>query len=507
MSSATEAQRVGSLVGQVIDGRYRVDSVIALGGMGAVLRGTHLVLGQAVAIKVMLDATMHDPRMRERVFREARILAQVRSPAIAAIFDAGLLPDGTLFIVMELLEGDELETLIVKRALGLPQLARLLCQVCEGLADAHAQGVVHRDLKPANIFVVKKLSGELSAKIIDFGISKRVGEVNETTTVTTIIGSPYYMAPEQANSSRDVDHRADIWSLGVILYRVVVGKLPFEGTVSAVLAGIRTKEPSFPEGIDPGFRHIIHRCLEKDLSRRYASALEVQAALLPLAEPPRRASAATHRASTSPGPDVAQRDMRDPRASADATENPTLQLGLTGPSVAIACAPMVRYSDDNETVTARMASPLSASGATPVSAIVPLAGRRDGRFARTMPLAPPAAASPAGLAPGHASVGSPRAAPTAKTTPLAPPRVFPSGLPASPRASTPAPPARRRASLPPPAFTRVSAPAPPPARKSAWFVWLLVGLVALVALAAIASRVRREPGSPAAEPSGAASAN
>ncbi|HRH00855.1 MAG TPA: serine/threonine-protein kinase, partial [Polyangiaceae bacterium] len=375
---------MGSLVGQVIDGRYRVDAVIALGGMGAVLRGTHLVLGQAVAIKVMLDATMRDPLMRERVFREARILAQVRSPAIAAIFDAGLLPDGTLYIVMELLEGDELEALITKRSLGLPQIARLLAQVCEGLADAHAQGIVHRDLKPANIFVVKKLSGELTAKIIDFGISKRVGEMSETTTVTTIIGSPYYMAPEQANSSRDVDHRADIWSLGVILYRVVVGKLPFEGTISAVLAGIRTQDPRFPEGLDPGFRRVIQGCLEKDLNRRYQSALDVQAALLPLAEgPPRRDSSISQRAVIPPGLEASQASRAF--VESGGTEKTKLQLGGLGPASRGGPVP---YTDEGEMVTTRMASPLSGGASSPPSVIRPLAGRRQEPLARTTPLAP-----------------------------------------------------------------------------------------------------------------------
>ncbi|MBK6465264.1 MAG: protein kinase [Myxococcales bacterium] len=300
MGSATAPSRVTSLVGQVIDGRYRVDSVLAFGGMGAVLRGTHLVLGQPVAIKVMLDATMRDPMMRERVFREARILAQVRSPAIASIFDAGLLPDGTIYIVMELLAGEELEGAIVRGTLTLPQMTRLLAQVCEGLADAHGQGVVHRDLKPANIFIVKKANGDTAAKLIDFGISKRVGEVSDTTTVSTIIGSPSYMSPEQASSSRDVDHRADIWSLGIILYRVVVGRLPFEGSITEVLNAIRTSAPTLPATLPPAYRAVIQRCLEKDPSRRYANASELRGALLPLAEPARSLEGADPRSPHLP---------------------------------------------------------------------------------------------------------------------------------------------------------------------------------------------------------------
>ncbi|HQY64915.1 MAG: protein kinase [Myxococcales bacterium] len=470
---------MGSLVGQVIDGRYRVDAVIALGGMGAVLRGTHLVLGQSVAIKIMLDATMRDPLMRERVFREARILAQVRSPAIAAIFDAGLLPDGTLYIVMELLEGDELEALITKRTLNLTQTARLLAQVCEGLADAHAQGIVHRDLKPANIFVVKKLSGELTAKIIDFGISKRVGEVNETTTVTTIIGSPYYMAPEQASSSRDVDHRADIWSLGVILYRVVVGRLPFEGTISAVLAGIRTQDPRFPDGTDPAFRRVIQGCLEKELSRRYQSALEVQAALLPLAEPPRRDSSISQGAVAPAALSASQAARAFVESSG--TEKTTLHLSGTGAS--LAHGRPVPYTDEGEMVTTRMASPLSGGGPSPPNVILPLAGRRQEPLARTAPIgmvAPAAPRAPAAVAAPRASVPPmPASPPMAPVAPMAP---------IAPMIATP----------PAPMAPQSPAAAGPRARKGAALVWVLVSVLAVISLAAIANRVRHAPEPPSA---------
>ncbi|MBL9108056.1 MAG: protein kinase, partial [Myxococcales bacterium] len=133
-----ESPRVTALIGQEIDGRYRVDSVIARGGMGAVLRGTHLVLGQPVAIKVMLDAEMREGTLRERFLREARILAQLRAPTIASILDAGLLPDGTVYIVMELLEGEDLESVLVTRGrLPVDVTARIVAQVCEGLAEAH----------------------------------------------------------------------------------------------------------------------------------------------------------------------------------------------------------------------------------------------------------------------------------------------------------------------------------------------------------------------------------
>jgi len=317
MSRSTGESRVKSLVGQEIDGRYRVDSVLARGGMGVVLRGTHLVLGQPVAIKVMLDATMRDTNMRERFLREARILAQVRAPAIASIFDAGTLQDGTPYLVMELLEGEDLERILARGTMPVERAARTVAQVCEGLAEAHDQGIVHRDLKPANVFVVQRPNGEKAAKIIDFGISKRLGEASETTGVNTLVGSPYYMAPEQVYASRDVDRRADIWSIGVILYRLVVGAQPFEApTLPSILTRIKSSMPTFPEDLDAEFADVIKRCLEKDRSKRFQSALELRDVLMqfvsegsrsafaiPIEEPP-RSSASIVRASRPSLPQI-----------------------------------------------------------------------------------------------------------------------------------------------------------------------------------------------------------
>lgn len=284
MGNASGASRVPALVGQVIDGRYRVDAVLARGGMGAVLRGTHVILNQPVAIKVMLDGTMRDPSLRDRFLREARILAQVRSPSIASIFDAGLLPDGTLYLVMELLEGEDLERSLRAGPMTLAAASKVVSEVCEGLAEAHEKGIVHRDLKPANIFVVKKANGETAAKIIDFGISKKLGDTSESTGLGNLVGSPSYMAPEQIKASRDVDHRADIWSLGVILFRLVLGRLPFEGpNLAVILTRIRGAEPEFPADLDSDFVRVVRRCLEKDPSRRFANVSELREALASLA--------------------------------------------------------------------------------------------------------------------------------------------------------------------------------------------------------------------------------
>lgn len=283
MGNASGASRVPALVGQVIDGRYRVDAVLARGGMGAVLRGTHVILNQPVAIKVMLDGTMRDPSLRDRFLREARILAQVRSPSIASIFDAGLLPDGTLYLVMELLEGEDLERTLRAGPMSLAAATKVVSEVCEGLAEAHEKGIVHRDLKPANIFLVEKANGETVAKIIDFGISKQLGDTSESTGLGNLVGSPSYMAPEQIKASRDVDRRADIWSLGVILFRLVLGKLPFEGpNLAVILTRIRGAEPELPTDLDPDFVRVVRRCLEKDPARRFSSVSELREELAPL---------------------------------------------------------------------------------------------------------------------------------------------------------------------------------------------------------------------------------
>lgn len=295
-----EGQRARALIGTVVAERYRVDAVIGEGGMGIVLKGTHLLLEQPVAIKVMVENALPDPDLRARFLREARILASLKSPHIAALHDAGTLADGSLYLAMELLSGQDLSELIAERPLDPARAVDFAIQVCEGLAEAHAKGIVHRDLKPSNVFVTTGAAegrqGVETIKLIDFGIAKQqregAGGAGETLT-NMMMGSPYYMAPEQIVSSKTVDFRADVWSVGVLLYQCLTGLLPFyDDSIGGVLIRVHNQPtPPLPAHVPADLAEIVYRCLAKSPNDRFASAVALGTALsslvdLPDAPPP-----------------------------------------------------------------------------------------------------------------------------------------------------------------------------------------------------------------------------
>ena len=219
--------------GDVIGGKYRVEAEIGSGGMGVVLSVKHLAMGHRLAIKVLrLEDKSEEQGAVARFVREARAAARIESDHVVRVTDVAALPDGTPYMVMEYLEGEDLRELLRRRRqLPIDEAVGYVLQACEGLAEAHAAGVIHRDLKPSNLFLALKPNRTTVLKVLDFGISKvvpRQGEVAITTT-SSLMGSPLYMAPEQMRSSKDVDVRADIWSLGVILYELLAGVAPFEG--------------------------------------------------------------------------------------------------------------------------------------------------------------------------------------------------------------------------------------------------------------------------------------
>jgi len=280
--------------GDVIAGKYRVEEVLGCGGMAWVLRATHLQLNMTVALKFLrFEATRET---LARFFQEGRAAARMSSDAVTRVLDVDRLADGSPFLVMEYLDGFDLQKLVDEPGwLSVATAVDFGIEACEGLTAVHNAGIVHRDLKPANLFLSRKSSGSLRMKLIDFGISKLTGVTPFTgherpvTGPLALFGSPVYMAPEQMRSTKNVDARADIWSLGVILYELLGGgRSPFEApTLPAVCMRVMRDSPEALCAIRPdlplGLETVVFRCLEKDPSRRYPDAPSLAIALAPYA--------------------------------------------------------------------------------------------------------------------------------------------------------------------------------------------------------------------------------
>jgi eukaryotic-like serine/threonine-protein kinase len=280
-----------AVIGQILLGKYRVERVLGQGGMGLVVEATHLQLGQRVAIKFVLPEVLHNPEVRGRFLREAQAAVRLKSAHVARVLDIGTLETGSPFIVMELLEGEDLAS-IVRRAGPLPvaTAAAWVLEACEALAEAHALGIIHRDLKPGNLFLAYGAGGMQSIKVFDFGISKVTAgaglELSLTRTVS-VLGSPGYASPEQLRATKNVDHRTDVWALGVTLYQLVSGDMPWTADTLPELSikiAIDPAPPLSPQlRVPAAFEQVIRRCLEKDPARRFASVAALAAALGPFA--------------------------------------------------------------------------------------------------------------------------------------------------------------------------------------------------------------------------------
>lgn len=276
--------------GDMVAGKYRVDRVIGRGGMGVVVAATHLQLEQQVALKFMLPEVLGDREAVERFHREARAAARLKSEHVARIIDVGVLESGPLYIVMEYLDGTDLAS-VVSRVGSLPvaQIADYIVQALDALAEAHVVGIVHRDLKPGNLFLSRRADGSALVKVLDFGISKAGPTVADTALTRTqaVIGSPVYMSPEHMRASRMVDARSDIWSLGVILYELASGRVPFNADAFSTLVLQVAMDPPPPLAsslsIPDGFESVVCRCLEKDPARRFQNVAELAVALAPFA--------------------------------------------------------------------------------------------------------------------------------------------------------------------------------------------------------------------------------
>jgi serine/threonine-protein kinase len=290
--------------GEVLAGKYRVERVLGVGGMGVVVAATHLQLEERVALKFLVKEALESADAVARFAREARAAVKIKSEHVARVIDVGTLETGAPYMVMEYLEGGDLSQVVQAQGpLAVEDAVEYILQACEAIAHAHVLGIVHRDLKPANLFLIRRPDGTNAVKVLDFGISKVMpgkgsSSDNAMTRTRAIMGSPLYMSPEQMTSTRDVDGRTDIWALGVILYELLAAQPPFSADTMPQLCGLILSGPTpsirtVRSNIPPGLDAVLRRCLEKDPARRYANIAEFASALADFA--PRRARASIDR--------------------------------------------------------------------------------------------------------------------------------------------------------------------------------------------------------------------
>ncbi len=293
MSSEDEALEGIPKPGETIAGKYEVEGVVGTGGMGVVLAARHVALGQRVAVKFLLpDVAKRQPEAVERFLREARAATQLKSEHVARVMDVSTAEDGSAYLVMEFLEGQDLRRVLEREgSLPIDHAIDYALQAAEALAEAHARGIVHRDLKPANLFLTRGIDGSPLVKVLDFGISKApaTGERGITRT-DAVMGSPGYMSPEQIRSAKSVDQRSDVWGLGIVLYELVSGQPPFDGdNIATLSAQIVVETPKSVEILRPeapkALADAIAKCLEKESNKRFSTMSELATALAPFASP------------------------------------------------------------------------------------------------------------------------------------------------------------------------------------------------------------------------------
>ncbi len=280
--------------GTLIAGKYRVERVVGEGGMGTVLAARHELLDVPVAVKVLSSELTRQPKVIARFLREARAVARLKSEHVARVMDVGTIGKGQPFIVMELLEGEDLDRRLRRGPLPIGQAVDFVLHALEAMAHAHAMGIVHRDLKPANLFLTVGPDGREIIKVLDFGIAKLTddatrGDSKRSTGVTgetNPVGSPAYMAPEQVRASPVIDRRADIWALGAILYELVTGITAFGGgSVGEVFGAVLHSTPrpmsDLRADVPAELEAVVVRCLQREPEARFADVAQLARALAP----------------------------------------------------------------------------------------------------------------------------------------------------------------------------------------------------------------------------------
>lgn len=287
-----EAQaRARDLVGTTLGGRYRIRGILGEGGMGTVFEAEHLALGRLVAIKVLHPDQAKRHVAVRRFQKEARAAGTIGHPNICEVYDIGELDDGSPFLVMERLVGETLADRIAREsALPVEDVVDTMMQVLSGLHAAHAKGILHRDIKPENIFLNARVGVGPLAKLLDFGVAKEMKRVTEESAELTqtgmVMGTPFYLSPEQARGDRDLDQRTDIYACGIVLYESLAGVRPYNGsTYNTLLRAILLSDPrplgDVRVGLPDGLEIVVARAMARDRNDRYANAIELQEALMP----------------------------------------------------------------------------------------------------------------------------------------------------------------------------------------------------------------------------------
>jgi eukaryotic-like serine/threonine-protein kinase len=430
------------LIGSVLADRYEVIRRIGEGGMGAVYEGRHVVLRRQVAVKVLLEKFVEKTELVARLLQEARMASAIGHENIVDVTDFGTTVDGRAFVVMEFLEGEALAALVMREApLAVDRCLRIARQVVSALGAAHGKGIVHRDVKPENVFLQRRGEQDF-IKVVDFGVSKAVrsrdegAELTRLTRTGMVLGTPLYMSPEQARGGEDVDARADIWAVGVMLYECLTGEVPFRANnYLGVISQVLTQEivpPSRlrPElGIPPAVEAVVMRAMAKDRNDRYQDMAALERDL-------DRLLAGDANVGLGEAP-VA--------APAPLPHRTRWHLGIAGilvVGVGLSLA-LVRTEEERRRVVVPLTAPRSAKPMQPVApAVVPPAAPQP------LPVVDDADPTRAGETPPQTKVGAPPAAPIGET---------PNGMPEAKEASA------RRAN----GSGSRSRPGPPPAPASA----------------------------------------
>lgn len=461
-------------IGEIVASKYRVDQLIGEGGMGTVYAATHQVTGKRVALKWMLPQLSRDAEAVGRFLREAQAAGRIDHPNVVDVYDVGKHGD-SMFIVMELLRGEPLASILDRGRVPWPDAVRMLLPAFRGVAAAHDHGVVHRDLKPDNIFITCDPDGtRREAKVLDFGISKlttKAGENLRLTKTGSVMGTPYYMAPEQIQGTKEIDERTDIYALGVILYQALAGDLPFKAqTYHALIVEIATGTPTpllhHAPDVPPDLVAIVARAMAREPDRRFQSVRDLMAALeglenVSFSGMPRPESLAYRepsggfRQSRASGPGSGSRPASQ-TLTPFTSDSPSVRTHRSGPVVWVGAGVAAVL-----VVAGLSALGLWAWSRSSAGTEVPGAGEHrsaaanpDDSLAPGPSLPPLATPRPAGTA-GSTTLGSGAAAPPIAPAPQPPPAPTPAGLappsdlPAlvdapAPAEPTPAQPATRR---------------------------------------------------------------